>query len=155
MAVRGTPRNYYDAYAFLVEIDGIVKAAFNKCSGLKASAEPIEIHEGGELTAHKSLGLVEFEPIELEYGETDNKELWLWWKQAFNAASGKGSGDENEYKRQITVKQMNRARALVRQWNVFDCLPSGYEAGDWDGDSNEHHIMKFIIGHHGFDDVAV
>lgn len=155
MTVRGTPRNYYDAYAFLVEIDGIVKAAFNKCSGLKADAEPIEISEGGELTPHKSLGKVEFEDIELEFGETDNNELWEWWKIGYNAASGKGSGDENEYKRQITIKQLNRARTLVKMWNVFDCLPRGFEAGDWDNDSNEHHIMKMTIAHHGFDIVPV
>ena len=36
MPIQGTAINYWDRYAFIVKIDGVVRAAFNKCSGLKA-----------------------------------------------------------------------------------------------------------------------
>ena len=50
MPIQGTAINYWDRYAFIVKIDGVVRAAFNKCSGLKAEAEVIEYSEGGALT---------------------------------------------------------------------------------------------------------
>ena len=66
MPIQGTAINYWDRYAFIVKIDGVVRAAFNKCSGLKAEAEVIEYSEGGALTPHKQPGTIKFDDIELE-----------------------------------------------------------------------------------------
>ena len=43
------------SYNFLVELDGIARAAFSEVSGLDATTDPIEYREGGENTTVRQL----------------------------------------------------------------------------------------------------
>ena len=44
----GDRNDPYAGFNFLVEIDGITRAAFSECSGLSTDTDPIEYREGSE-----------------------------------------------------------------------------------------------------------
>lgn len=76
----------YAGFNFLVEIDGITRAAFSECSGLSTDTDPIEYRDGSEdITVRKIPGLKKFANISLKRGMTKDMELWtrlgfLFWK---------------------------------------------------------------------------
>ena len=151
MPIQGQTINYFDRYAFLVKIDGVVRAAFNKCGGLKAETDVIEYLEGGALTAHKQPGLVKFDDIELERGETDDNDLYLWWKEIYDVASGRGSADERQYKRRVTIIQQDRSGAEKKRWVIPRAFPKAFETEGWDNEASEHQIQKLVLAHEGFE----
>ena len=66
MATRKDPFNNFN---FLVEIDGIVRAAFHEAGGLESSVDVIEHREGGEnITTRKLPGQVKFSNVTLKWG---------------------------------------------------------------------------------------
>ena len=68
MAVRKDP---YVNFNFLVELDGIVRAAFHEVSGLDTSIDVIEHREGGEnITMRKYPGQVKFSNVSLSGQDT-------------------------------------------------------------------------------------
>ena len=151
MPIQGTAINYWDKYAFIVKIDGVIRAAFNKCSGLKAEAEVIEYSEGGALTPHKQPGTIKFDDIELERGMTDDDDLYNWWNEIYNHASGTGSADERKYKRKVTIIQKDRSGAELTRWVIPKAFPAAFETDDWDNESSEHQITKLTLAHEGFE----
>jgi phage tail-like protein len=79
MATRKDP---YVSFNFLVEIDGIVRAAFHEAGGLDSSIDVIEHREGGEnITTRKLPGMVKFSNIVLKWGITDDQDLYNWHRQ--------------------------------------------------------------------------
>jgi phage tail-like protein len=58
----------YGNYNFLVEIDGITRAAFQECSGFDSTIDVIEHREGGENTTPRKLpGMTKFSNIQLKW----------------------------------------------------------------------------------------
>src|SRR5215813_7582194 len=79
MATRKDP---YGNFNYLVEIDGITRAAFHEVGGLDSSVEVIEHREGGEnITMRKLPGQVKFSNISLKWGMTDDTDLYKWHRQ--------------------------------------------------------------------------
>ena len=67
----------FDNFNFKVEIDGIVRAAFQQCSGFDSTIDVIEHREGGENTTPRKLpGLTKYSNISLKWGITDDMELY-------------------------------------------------------------------------------
>ena len=72
----------YGNFNFLVEIDGITRAAFHEASGFDSSIDVIEHREGGEnITTRKLPGQVKYSNISLKWGMTDDRELYDWHRQ--------------------------------------------------------------------------
>lgn len=153
MAREAYAANYYDAYTYLVKIDGFVRAGFNKCTGLSGESEVINYSEGGNLTDHKSPGKVNFGDITLERGATDNNEMYEWWREVYNVRTGSGSADMEELKKSIIIEQLNRAGTAVQKWKVYGAWPRTYKPGDWDSDSNEKRIESMELVNDGFEPI--
>ncbi len=84
----GDRRDPYAGFNFLVEIDGITRAAFSECSGLSTDIDPIEYRNGSEdITVRKIPSLKKFANISLKRGMTQDMELWDWRKSGMKAAS--------------------------------------------------------------------
>jgi phage tail-like protein len=149
--VRATEANYYDSYAYEVVVDGFVKAAFSKCTGLTGTAEEIAYAEGGAMTDNKSPGRVSFADITLERGETDNDEMYGWWKEICDARTGSGAWRESDYKRDVVIRQKTRDGTVVRRWQVFSAWPKEFGVSDWDNTSSEKHIEHIVLAHEGFE----
>jgi phage tail-like protein len=149
----GSSKPYYKKFKFVVEIDGIARAAFQKCSQLEAEIAIIEQWEGGALTADKSLGRVKFSNVTLERGATDDLDLFNWFKQAINFTANTGLKD-GEVKRNFDVVQQDRDGAELRRWNVFGGLPAKFKAGEWDNTSDENVLESIELAIDGFDIAA-
>jgi len=148
---RAESRNWYDKYAFQIFIGGIARAAFTTCSELVGRADKIEHREGGDLVANNSPGLVNFEDLTLERGETADADEYAWWTTIFNVTSGCGAANEANYKRDIVIMQRNRACQTVRRWIVYACWPIEYSPGDWDNSASEKKIERIVLANEGFE----
>ncbi len=141
----GKARRYLDRFKFLIEIDGITQTGFQKCSELKGGVETVEHYEGGALLPDKSPGLGKYEDITLEYGATENLEIYEWFRQVLDAAQETGGADPSEYKRNLSIIQLDRAGNEVQRWNVFGAWPKEFVAGEWDNTANEKLIRKVTL----------
>jgi len=140
----GTPTLWYKKYKFVIEIDGVKRAAFTTCSDLRVTTETDSHREGGRLNAHKSPGLVEFPPITLTRGKTKDFDLYNWFKDTFAASSGLGQDTPDIY-RTFDIIQQNRRGEEVERYTVFDAYASEYGAGDWDNNASEVIMEEVVI----------
>src|SRR5215218_4990429 len=70
----------YKAFNFLVEIEGVARAAFSEVSGLESETAVIEYRTGDDNVLRKLPGLTNFANITLRRGVTQDHELWDWRK---------------------------------------------------------------------------
>jgi phage tail-like protein len=150
MTVLGVNRVYHKKYKFLVEIDQVVVAGFQKCSGLAAEVAVTEQYEGGSLTPNKSPGRIKYSDVTLERGATDDLDLFNWFKQVVDAVAGIGE-DDPIYKRNMTIVQQSRSGKRIRQWRITQAWPTKFAPGEWDNTSDENVMESVTITYESFD----
>lgn len=138
----GRPNDPYRSYNFLVEIDGITRAAFRECSGLDTSQSPIEYREGGDpLTVRKLPGLNSYSAITLSRGITaDPPELYSWRRQAEVGNVQRVNG---------SIVLLNDQGAEVMRWNFREAWPSKWTGPSFNATSSEVAIEQLEIAHEG------
>lgn len=139
-----TPVKWYKKFSFVIEIDGIARAAFGKCSELAIEAANIAHREGGRLHPHNAPGLVTFPEITMERGVCDDFDLYNWMKDTYDAASGTGLTSPDIY-RTFDIVQLDRRGNEVERYTVFDAYCRRYSAGDWDNDADENRVESVVI----------
>jgi phage tail-like protein len=140
----GTPTNWYTKFKFVIEIDGIARAAFRKCSELAIEAANVEYKEGGRLHPHNAPGTVKFPEITLERGVTDDFDLYNWFRDTYDAASGTGKNTPDLY-RTFDVVQLDRDGSELERYTVYNAYCRRYAAGDWDNDADENRVEVVVI----------
>ncbi len=148
--VVGQARSFYKKFKFVVEIDGIAYAGFQKCSALEAEIAVIEQNEGGTLIPDKSPGRVKFSDITLDRGATDDEDLFNWFKEVVDASSNSGLKDP-QYKRNLDVVQQDRDGSTLRRWRVTRAWPTKFSAGEWDNDADENVMESITLCYDFFD----
>ncbi len=150
--VVGQARSFYKKFKFVVEIDGVAYAGFQKCSALEAEIAVIEQNEGGTLIPDKSPGRVKFSDLTLDRGATDDLDLFTWFKEVVDASANSGLKDP-EYKRNLDIVQQDRDGSSLRRWRVTRAWPTKFSAGEWDNDADEN-VMESITLAYDYFDVA-
>jgi phage tail-like protein len=147
MPITGKPRDFYDKFKFLIEIDNVRYAGFQKCSELSMELETIEHREGGGLVAHKSPGTLSVPDLTLERGATDDLDIYNWFQLAVSAAAGLGGVGLSGagYKRDLDIVALNRDDTERRRWQVTGAWPKKFTAGDWDSGASEKLIEKVVL----------
>jgi len=148
--VLGTPRTFHKKFKFLVEIDGVAYAGFQKCSELSAEIAKIEHSEGGTLSPDKSPGRVSFTDVTLERGATDDNDLWDWFKETADAVNNTGLV-EPEFERNLDIIQQARDGSEIRRWNLYRAWPTKFTAGEWDNEADENVIENVTLTFKAFD----
>lgn len=160
----GLPRSFHDKFKFVVEIDGILSAGFNKCSELSVEAAKIEYSEGGALIPNKSPGRLTYSDVTLERGATEDVDLYAWFLTVANASSfgagavpaGQGAGlPDPLYKRTLDIIQQDRDGSSLRRWRVYNAWPQKFTAGDWDNDADEKVIEMVTLTYDFFELIPV
>ena len=137
----GERKDPFRAFNFLVEIDGITRAAFRECSGLDSTQDPIEYREGGEaLTTRKLPGLVKYSNISLKRGITDDAELWEWRKTAMEGKVQRKNG---------SIILLDEAGAEKLRWNFVNGWPTKWTGPSFNATGNEVAIESLDIAHEG------
>ncbi len=127
-------------FRFLVEIEGIVQAGFNECSGFGSDVEVTEYREGGEpSTVRKLPGKVSYPDISLKWGITDSDELYQWHR-----AIVAGKIDENNRRNGSVILQNDIGDEAVR-WNFFLAWPSKWEGASLNATGNEVAIDSLTL----------
>lgn len=151
MTIKGTPRSYFKAFKFLVEIDGVEVARFAKCSKLEAEIAVIEQFEGGDITADKSPGRVKFSDLTLERGATKDQDLWNWFKEVVNVAANGGLVDA-KYKRNLDIVAQDRDNTTLRRYRVYQAFPTKRSVGDWD-DKDENLMESVTLAYRYYEEI--
>jgi phage tail-like protein len=136
MQITGSPRSFFHKHSFVVEVPGLGSAAFSSAGELSVEAAVVTHWEGGAITPYKAPGRLTFADVELERGATRDRDLYDWFVEVANAASGRGLINFR-YKRSVDIVQLDRDGTTLRRWTLFGAWPTRFIAGEWDNDSDE------------------
>lgn len=132
-------------YNFLVELDGIARAAFSEVTGLDATTEPVEYREGGENTTVRKLpGMTKFSNIVLKWGMTADKELYAWHRQTVLG---------NVQRRNGSVIVLDRQGSEVARWNFVNAWPTKYDIPDFNATAHQTAVETLELAHEGVERV--
>jgi len=135
----------YGNFNFLVELDGISRAAFQHCSGFDSSVEVMEFRQGGEnITARKLPGMAKFSNIQLKWGMTSDMELYRWHRQIVNGEIVRKNG---------SIVLLDRKGEEVARWNFKRAFPVKYDAPDLNAEKSEVAIEMLELAHEGLERV--
>jgi phage tail-like protein len=150
MTVIGTPRTFHKRFKFVVQVDGLVSAGFQKCSELSAEIANVEYYEGGSLIPNKSPGRLTFSDVTLERGATEDHELFDWFEDVAVTSSGLGLTDV-DYKRNLDIVQQDRDGTTLRRWTLTRAWPTKFVAGEWDNEADENVIESVTLTYDFFE----
>ena len=132
-------------YNFLVELDGITRAAFQEVSGFDSTIDVIEHREGGENTTPRKLpGMTKYSNIVLKWGITDDRELYDWHRQAVLGNLERKNG---------SIVLLGRAGEEVARWNFVRAWPTKYDGPDLNAEGNDVAIETLELAHEGIERV--
>lgn len=148
----GTPRIFRKEYKFLVEIDDVAYAGFQKCEGLVGKVGVTMHREGGSIIADKSPGLAEFDDLVLERGACQDQDLYNWFKNVLNASAGTGLADP-AFKRLLDIVQQDRDSSELERYRVVNAWPREFSPGKWDNNSESNRIERVVLAYDYFERV--
>src|SRR3954469_21401464 len=141
MPTTGSRNDPFGAFNFLVEIDGITRAAFRDCSGLDSSQAATDYREGGEpLRLRKLPGLNTYSSITLQRGITDDKELWEWRQKA---------ADGNVERKNGSIILLDDKGEEKLRWNFNDAWPTKWTGPTFNAAGSDVAIESLELAHEG------
>ena len=146
----------YKNFKFRIKWDGRYVAGVSKVGALKRSTELVEHREGGDpSTSRKSPGRTKYEPITLERGVTHDTEFEKWANKVWNYGAGLGAEVSlKDFRKDITIEQLNEQGIPVLAYNIYRCWVSEYQAlPDLDAGANAVAIQSIKIENEGWDRV--
>ena len=139
MADRDGNPDPYRGYRFRIELDGVERGAFQECSGLDFSQDPIEYREGPDpLYPRKLPGLTKYSNITLKWGITQDEELWDWRDQALKGAIVRKNGSI------ILVDDEGNDKT---RWNFEAGWPAKWTGPTFNATANEVAVETLEIAH--------
>lgn len=131
----------FQNFNFLVEIDGIQRAAFHECSGFDSTIDVIEHREGGENTTLRKLpGLTKYSNIVLKWGITNDLELYNWHYDAIQGNAKRKTG---------SIILLDRQGKEKARWNFVNAWPYKYDGPDFNAEGNDIAIETLELAHEG------
>ena len=135
----------FDDFNYKVEIDGIVRGAFQQCSGFDSTIDVIEHREGGENTTLRKLpGLTKYSNIILKWGMTDDMELYTWHRDAVLGRMQRRNG---------SIILLDREGNETARWNFYNAWPTKYDGPDLNAEGNDVAIETLELAHEGIERV--
>ena len=131
----------YGNFRFLVEIDGITRAAFHEVSGFDSTIDVIEHREGGENTTVRKLpGMTKHSNIVLKWGLADDADLYNWHRDAVNGKVQRRNG---------SIVLLDRQGQERMRWNFVNAWPSKWDGPDFNAEGNDIAIETLELAHEG------
>lgn len=128
-------------FNFLVEIDGIARAAFHEVSGFDSTIDVIEHREGGDNTTPRKLpGITKHSNIVLKWGMTDDQDLYRWHRDTVRG---------NVQRRNGSIVLLDRRGQEVARWNFFNAWPAKWDGPDFSAEGNDVAIETLELAHEG------
>ena len=146
MAETGKRVDPWGNFNFLVEIDGIARAAFHEVTGFDSAIDVIEHREGGENTTLRKLpGMTKYSNVVLKWGITDDRQIYDWHRQAVRGEVARKNG---------SIVLLDRQGQEKVRWNFVNAWPSKYDAPDFNAEGNDIAIETMELAHEGLERVT-
>lgn len=130
-------------FNFLVEIDGIIRAAFHEVSGLESSIDVVEHREGGwNTTQHKYPGQAKFANIVLRWGMASDRDLYDWHMQWLE-------GDPAATRRSGSILLLDRRGEEKLRWNFKEAWPTKWSGPSLSAEASDIAIESVEFVHEG------
>jgi phage tail-like protein len=127
-------------FRFLVEIEGLVSAGFQKVKGISREVKYENYREGGvNEYEHKLITNVTYPVVVLERGLVLD-DLWKW---ALAVADGEVT------RKTIWIRLQNEANVPSWAWQVEHALPVKWTASDLDAQASPVVVETLELAHHG------
>lgn len=116
LGIRADP---YQAFNFLVEVEGILVGGCSDCTGLQVETELSRYSEGGlNDYEHTFIGRTKYPPLILKHGLTLIDDLWRWHQEI---TQGINLGKVE--RRNGTIYLLDKDKIPVMWWNFKEALP--------------------------------
>lgn len=151
------PIDPYLKHKFEVEVDGFVRAGFQKVSGLKHTVEIAMYREGGENeTPQKLPGQSTYDNITLERGLSTDSDFIDWISEIFSLDESDGNQGDNNFRKTINIYLKDKSGRRVKQWTVFRAWPSEQTHPDLDASvMGEVAIESLVLANEGIKPITL
>lgn len=147
MGQTGARIDPYGDFNFLVEIDGLFKAAFQEVSGFDSSIDVIDHREGGDNTTMRRLpAMTKYSNITLKWGVTDDRELYDWHRQWV-------TGDPAAVRKTGSIVILDRQGNEKVRWNFFNAWPAKWTGPQFNAEGTDVAIETLELAHEGIERV--
>jgi len=138
----GTRVDPFRTFNFRLEIDGLTVGSFRECSGLTADGNAVDYREGTDIprSVRKLPGLLNYTPVVLKRGYTQNPELWNWYRNIANGITDRRHG---------SVILMDEQRKDVMRWSLENMWIKKIEAPSFNATANEVAVESVELVHEG------
>ena len=131
----------YQAFNFLVEIEGLITGGFSECSGLAVETEVTDYREGGlNGYVHRFAGPTKYPPLVLKHGLSPIDGLWSWHQDVVQ---------EQVTRRNGTIYLLDNKRIPVMSWDFAQAFPVKWTGPDLRADSGNVAIESLELAHRG------
>jgi phage tail-like protein len=140
----GAVRDPYTNYNFLVELDQVVRGAFQQVSGLDSTVDVVEYREGGDPTTRKLAGRTTHSNIVLKWGIASDNELSEWHRRISQDPSNlpaerRGGG----------ILMLDSRGNTVCRWDFERAWPTKYVGPDLNAESSDVAVETIELAHEG------
>ena len=134
----------YQAFNFIVEIEGLPVGGFSEVTGLSSETAIIEYREGADRvgTVRKIPGLTRYANIVLKRGVSADRTLWQWRKTVIDGSTQRRDG---------AIVLLNEERSPVARWTFRAGWPAKWEVSALSAKASEVAIETLEIAHEGLD----
>jgi phage tail-like protein len=136
----GGRKDPYRGFNFKLEIDGVVRAAFQQASGLDADAGEAQEEEDATAAARKLPGLNKYSNITLKRGMTGDHSLSAWHKQSISGTVERKNG---------SIVLLDEAGEEKLRWNFVGGWPKKWDGPSLNANTKDVAIETLEIAHEG------
>ena len=132
---------------FAVEMDSVIVANFQECTGLSVEVQVLEYPEGGNNEyVHRLPGAMKYPNITLKRGLTDNPQF-LQWRPTI------ADGKIVVKRKNLSIKVFNHAGETIKQWDVTEAYPVKWSGPDLRAGSMDFVLETVELAHKGWREV--
>jgi phage tail-like protein len=137
----GERRDPYQAFNFVVEVEGILAGGFSECTGLQAEIESATYPEGGvNEYVHQFWGRTKYPALVLRRGVTSIDALWSWYAEVAQGKIERKNG---------TIYLLDRQHHSVMAWNFSQAFPVKWTGPELRADSATVAFESVELVHRG------
>ena len=132
---------------FVVEMDSVLVAFFQECSGLSFEIDTMEVFEGGNNEFLRRIpAKAKYSNITLKRGMTDSKQF-LEWRPTF------ANGKITVQRKALSIKVFTHNGETIKQWDVKGAFPVKWSGPDLRASTMEVAIESIELAHEGWKEV--
>lgn len=141
------PGNPRQKHQFLVRVDGIESAWFEKAQIPEVEVEIDEFNPAGSVRAHKFGGRVKVGDCTLEKGMmADEADLAAWnWLVSVTDTEKGDLGDPKTYRKDIEIAHIDRVGNPIQTWTLKEAFVKKISWSGNEGGSSEHMIETLVL----------